>query len=173
MPAGIAEAVVPIFDNEPTSVVAYFLTTRPYQQQLNASMKGILQQARAAGVGITIGGGGGGGGGQQQREQQQREPEPGGGGGGAAEERGGNGGAAAPAAAAADPLSAPPAAGGGGAQQQEQAQAQTAGDPLDASGPRDGARRRRRRRRVCGAVAGPQLAVAAAVAGAGACEARV
>lgn len=46
LPAGISDTVVPIFDNEPTSIVAYFLSTRSYQQQLNASIKGIFQEER-------------------------------------------------------------------------------------------------------------------------------
>eukprot|EP00879_Flechtneria_rotunda_P010433 GHRR01010909.1.p1 GENE.GHRR01010909.1~~GHRR01010909.1.p1 ORF type:complete len:2140 (+),score=1004.14 GHRR01010909.1:414-6833(+) len=44
MPAGINDTVIPIFDLEPTSVAAYFLSSRVYQLQLNAQMKQILQE---------------------------------------------------------------------------------------------------------------------------------
>eukprot|EP00775_Hariotina_reticulata_P003719 gene3719-3981_t len=42
MPAGINDTVVPIFDSEPTSIAAYFLSSRSYQLQVNAAMKQIL-----------------------------------------------------------------------------------------------------------------------------------
>lgn len=44
MPAGINDTVVPIFDAEPTSIAAYFLSSRAYQQQLNAAMRLILHE---------------------------------------------------------------------------------------------------------------------------------
>jgi hypothetical protein len=44
MPAGINDTVVPIFDGEPTSTAAYFLSSRAYQQQLNAAMRLILHE---------------------------------------------------------------------------------------------------------------------------------
>lgn len=44
MPAGINDTVVPVFDGEPTSIAAYFLSSRAYQQQLNAAMRLILHE---------------------------------------------------------------------------------------------------------------------------------
>jgi hypothetical protein len=44
MPAGINDTVVPIFDGEPTSIAAYLLSSRAYQQQLNAAMRLILHE---------------------------------------------------------------------------------------------------------------------------------
>jgi hypothetical protein len=44
MPAGIGDTVVPIFDGEPTSIAAYFLSSRAYQQQLNAAIRHILHE---------------------------------------------------------------------------------------------------------------------------------
>lgn len=46
MPSGMHDAVIPIFDNEPTSVISYFLYTRSYQQALNDRMKTVLAEVR-------------------------------------------------------------------------------------------------------------------------------
>lgn len=57
MPAGINDTVIPIFDAEPTSIAAYFLSSRAYQLQLNASMRQILHGEQRPGT-------------QQGRQQQ-------------------------------------------------------------------------------------------------------
>lgn len=46
MPSGMHDAVIPIFDNEPTSIISYFLYTRSYQQALNDRMKAVLAEVR-------------------------------------------------------------------------------------------------------------------------------
>jgi hypothetical protein len=56
MPAGINDTVVPIFDSEPTSIAAYFLSSRSYQLQVNAAMKQILHDDKV-----------------RQRQQQQQQ----------------------------------------------------------------------------------------------------
>jgi hypothetical protein len=61
MPAGINDTVVPIFDGEPTSIAAYYLSSRSYQLQLNAAMRQILHDERRP-VGQQ----------QQQGRQQQQ-----------------------------------------------------------------------------------------------------
>lgn len=38
-PSGINDVVIPVFDNEPSSVIAYCLSSRQYQQVLNDSIK--------------------------------------------------------------------------------------------------------------------------------------
>jgi hypothetical protein len=62
MPAGINDMVVPIFDGEPTSIAAYYLSSRSYQLQLNAAMRQILHDERRP-VGQQ----------QQQGRQQQQQ----------------------------------------------------------------------------------------------------
>ncbi|GIL70860.1 hypothetical protein Vretifemale_1543 [Volvox reticuliferus] len=47
MPPGVNDTIIPIFDNEPTSIIAYALSTRAYQQQINAGYKAIFGKARA------------------------------------------------------------------------------------------------------------------------------
>jgi hypothetical protein len=59
LPAGVNDTVMPIFDSEPTSIVAYFLCTRSYQMQLNAAIKGIFQEGRRGGGAGGAGAGGG------------------------------------------------------------------------------------------------------------------
>ncbi|MEW5311615.1 MAG: hypothetical protein WDW38_003314 [Sanguina aurantia] len=49
MPAGMHDAVIPIFDNEPTSIISYFLYTRAYQQALNDRMKAALAEVKRSG----------------------------------------------------------------------------------------------------------------------------
>jgi hypothetical protein len=60
MPAGINDTVVPLFDGEPTSIAAYYLSSRSYQLQLNAAMRQILHDERRPA-------------GQQQARQQQQQ----------------------------------------------------------------------------------------------------
>ena len=47
LPAGINDTIVPIYDSEPTSVIAHCLSTRAYQMMLNAAMKAIFQVSSA------------------------------------------------------------------------------------------------------------------------------
>ncbi|GLI58582.1 hypothetical protein VaNZ11_000210 [Volvox africanus] len=47
LPPGVNDTIIPIFDNEPTSIIAYALSTRAYQQQINAGYKAIFGKARA------------------------------------------------------------------------------------------------------------------------------
>ncbi len=51
LPAGVNDTVVPIYDGEPTSIIAYALSTRSYMQELTASYKAIFQKARAEAAG--------------------------------------------------------------------------------------------------------------------------
>eukprot|EP00798_Chlamydomonas_sp_ICE-L_P025226 gene25226-10872_t len=46
LPSGINDMVIPIYDSEPTSIIAYFLSTRAYQQMLNATIKAVFQETR-------------------------------------------------------------------------------------------------------------------------------
>lgn len=57
LPAGIHDSVIPIFDFEPTSIVAYFLSSRGYQMHLNTHMKRILAEARRGASGSGSGSG--------------------------------------------------------------------------------------------------------------------
>ncbi|EFJ51101.1 hypothetical protein VOLCADRAFT_88405 [Volvox carteri f. nagariensis] len=47
LPPGVNDTSIPIFDSEPTSIIAYALSTRAYQQQINAGYKAIFGKARA------------------------------------------------------------------------------------------------------------------------------
>lgn len=57
LPVGINDTVIPIFDNEPTSIVSYMLSSRAYQQQLNGAIKSIFQAAKSSSSGAKTTGG--------------------------------------------------------------------------------------------------------------------
>lgn len=46
LPPGVNDIIIPIFDGEPTSIIAYALSTRAYHQQINAGYKVIFGKAR-------------------------------------------------------------------------------------------------------------------------------
>lgn len=61
LPPGIGDDVVPVYDAEPTSIIAYCLASRQYQQQLNDATKACFADHRKR---MAMAGDGGGGGGE-------------------------------------------------------------------------------------------------------------
>lgn len=53
LPAGINNTFIPIYDSEPTSIIAYCLSTRDYQLMLNAAIKAAFQVSSCPGSILT------------------------------------------------------------------------------------------------------------------------